>query len=164
MKVAKIHHPHAQIESKETAPVQDGAIIVALLFLLVGVLGFLPGITTGYGEMQFSGHESGAELLGIFQVSVLHNIVHLVFGLAGMFLSWFAVGARWFLLGGGVVYLVLAVYGFVVPASGAANFVPVNTADNWLHVALGVVMVVLGLVLRQTPTASSRGEPGESMD
>jgi hypothetical protein len=55
--------------------------------------------------------------------------------------------SRGFLIGGGVLYLVIWLYGlFTGPASGA-NFIPLNTADNWLHLALGVVMVVLGLVL-----------------
>ena len=61
------------------------------MFLLVGVLGFVPGITTDYDSMTFADHESGAELLGIFQVSVLHNIVHLLFGVGGL---WAATQAR----------------------------------------------------------------------
>ena len=50
------------------------------MFLLVGILGFIPGITTGYDDLSFAGHHSEAELLGIFQVSVLHNLVHVAFG------------------------------------------------------------------------------------
>ena len=50
----------------------------------VGVLGFIPGITSNYSTLNFAGHVSGAELLGIFQVSVLHNIVHLLFDVAGV--------------------------------------------------------------------------------
>lgn len=49
---------------------------------VVAVLGFVPGITTSYSELSFAGHESEAKLLGLFQVSVLHNIVHGLFGLA----------------------------------------------------------------------------------
>ena len=56
------------------------AMGIGVVFLLVGVLGFIPGITTNYGAMTFAGHESGAMLLGVFRVSVLHNIVHLLFG------------------------------------------------------------------------------------
>ena len=50
------------------------------MFLLIGVAGFIPGITSNYDQLQFAGHQSGALLLGVFQVSVLHNIVHLLFG------------------------------------------------------------------------------------
>jgi hypothetical protein len=133
--------------SSSRSLVQTGALAVAAVFLLVGVLGFIPGITSSYGEMEFAGHESGALLLGLFQVSILHNVVHLLFGAAGFALARTAAGARNFLIGGGVVYLVLWVYGLVVDAESTANFVPLNTADNWLHLLLGVGMVGLGVAL-----------------
>jgi hypothetical protein len=67
--------------------VQKAARLVGIVFLAVGVLGFIPGITTHYGSMAFAGHMSEAKLLGLFQVSVLHNIVHLLFGIAGLALG-----------------------------------------------------------------------------
>lgn len=117
------------------------------MFLLVGVLGFIPGITTNYDMMTFAGHHSEAKLLGLFDISVLHNIVHLAFGVAGLALAGTFDGARWFLIGSGTIYVVLWVYGLIVADDGAANFVPVNSADNWLHLGLGVGMLLLGLVL-----------------
>jgi hypothetical protein len=61
------------------AAVQTAALVVGAAFLLVGVLGFVPGITSNFSELSFAGHHSGALLLGVFQVSVLHNVVHLLF-------------------------------------------------------------------------------------
>jgi hypothetical protein len=119
--------------------------VVAGVFLAVGVLGFIPGITTNYDAMEFAGHESGAKLLGIFAVSILHNIVHLLFGVAGLVLARSVAGARAFLIGGGAVYLVLWLYGLLVDFDSSANFVPLNTADNWLHLLLGLGMLGLGL-------------------
>ncbi|QCO97339.1 DUF4383 domain-containing protein [Arthrobacter sp. 24S4-2] len=127
--------------------VQKGSMLVGAVFLLVGVLGFVPGITSNYGELQFAGHHSEAMLLGLFQVSVLHNIVHLLFGAAGLLLARSATGARSFLLYGGIVYLVLFVYGLVFDQESAANFVPLNAFDNGLHLLLGVGMIALALVL-----------------
>lgn len=132
---------------------QAVAKLVGIAFLAVGVLGFVPGITSGYGDMSFAGHDSGAELLGIFQVSILHNIVHLLFGVAGLALAKTADGARTFLLGGGAIYLVLWLYGLLIDKDGGANFVPVNAADNWLHLALGAAMVGLGLLTSRGPRA-----------
>ncbi|MDA0632313.1 DUF4383 domain-containing protein [Nonomuraea sp. MCN248] len=135
-------------------PVQLAALVTGVVFLLVGVLGFVPGITTNFDQLQFASHESDAMLLGVFQVSILHNIVHLLFGVAGVVLARTWSGARNFLIGGGVVYLLLWIYGMLVGHDTPANFVPVNDADNWLHLFLGVAMVALGVLLtRRRPSA-----------
>lgn len=128
--------------------IQMLAMVVGGVFLLVGLLGFIPGITTNYSEMQFAGDESGAELLGLFQVSVLHNAVHLLFGVLGLVMSRTTANARLFLVGGGIVYVVLWLYGLLVPQDSGANFIPVNPADDWLHLLLGVGMIAMGLLAR----------------
>ncbi|HEU5128388.1 MAG TPA: DUF4383 domain-containing protein [Glycomyces sp.] len=128
-------------------PVQLVTMIISAVFLLVGVLGFIPGITTDYDTMQFAGHESTAMLFGVFQVSILHNIVHLLFGVVGFALARSAAGARAYLIGGGLIYLVLWIYGLVVGHGSDANFVPLNNADNWLHLGLAAGMILLGLLL-----------------
>jgi hypothetical protein len=130
-------------------PVQLAAMAVAAVFLLVGVLGFIPGATTEYDGMTFAGHESTAMLLGVFHVSILHNIVHLLFGIVGLVLARTTSGATSFLIGGGIVYAVLWLYGLLIDTDSAANFVPLNTADNWLHLILAIGMVGLGVVLRR---------------
>jgi hypothetical protein len=127
--------------------VQRASLAVGIVFIVVGILGFIPGITTNYDVLLIAGHESEALLLGIFQVSILHNLVHLLFGIAGIALARTAVGARNFLIWGGVVYLVLWLYGLFIDQDAAVNFVPLNTADNWLHLVLGLGMIVLGVTL-----------------
>ncbi|MEC5198551.1 hypothetical protein RCH21_000775 [Arthrobacter sp. PL16] len=127
--------------------VQKAALAVGAVFLLVGLLGFIPGITSQYDQLSFAGHESGALLLGLFQVSVLHNIVHLLFGAAGIAMSRTISGARSYLLYGGIIYLVLWIYGLVIDQNSAGNFVPLNDADNWLHLLLGIGMIALALLL-----------------
>jgi hypothetical protein len=129
------------------SPIRRAALIVAAAFLLVGIAGFVPGLTTHYDELDFAGHESGAQLLGLFGVSVLHNIVHLAFGAAGLLLARTTGGARAFLIGGGLVYLVLTVYGWIVDRHSDANFVPLDDADNWLHLGLGLGMIALAYLI-----------------
>ncbi|GGO88841.1 membrane protein [Nocardioides phosphati] len=131
----------------DASPVQAAAAVVALAFGIVGVAGFVPGLTTDYGDLTFAGHDSGAMLLGIFQVSILHNLVHLGFAVAGFVLARTAAGARGYLIGGGALYLVVFLYGLVVGLHDKANFLPVNDADDVLHVVLGAGMVLLGLLL-----------------
>jgi hypothetical protein len=146
------YHPNEPAENvrRQRAPLQYAAFSVGAVFLIVGVLGFIPGITTHYDQLTFAGHHSEAALLGIFNVSILHNLVHLGFGIAGILLARSLGNARWYLIGGGLIYLLLFVYGLIVDHESAANFVPVNGADNWLHFVLGVGMVGIGITL--TPT------------
>jgi hypothetical protein len=137
-------------------PVQTAAAVVGAVFLLVGILGFVPGITTNYDQLDGVGHDSGALLLGVFQVSVLHNLVHAAFGVAGLLLARTRAGARNFLIWGGVVYAVLWLYGLLVDHGSDYNFVPVNDADNWLHLGLAAGMIALGVLLgRSTARHSS---------
>lgn len=140
-------------------PVQTAALAVGVVFLLVGILGFVPGITTNYDTMTFAGHESGALLLGIFGVSILHNIVHLLFGVAGVAMARTVGAARSYLIGGGIIYLVLWLYGLVIDKDSSANFVPVNSADDWLHFVLGAAMIALGFLLTRR-TTTHRTVPG----
>ena len=139
----------------DASPIQIVAGIVGAVFLAVGVLGFVPGITTNLGDLTFAGHDSDAELLGIFQVSVLHNLVHVLFGVLGLWAARSAAVARPYLLLGGAVYLVLTLYGVVIDQASDANFVPVNTADNWLHLVLGVGMIAAGVVTGQRDRTSA---------
>jgi hypothetical protein len=128
---------------------QTLAMLVAVTFVLVGVLGFIPGITTHYGDLSFAGEDSGAKLLGIFQVSILHNLVHLLFGVVGWYLAKTWSGARTYLLGGGVVYLALWILGIL----NGADWIPANSADHWLHLVLGVGLLGLGFVSTRVKTA-----------
>ncbi|MEE2524578.1 DUF4383 domain-containing protein [Pseudarthrobacter sp. J75] len=138
---------HSLTRTTGRTNVQKASMAVGAVFLLVGVLGFVPGITANFDQLHFAGHHSEAMLLGLFQVSALHNIVHLLFGAAGLMLARSAGGSKSFLLYGGIIYLVLFVYGLVVPQDSAGNFVPLNSFDNVLHLLLGVGMVALALVL-----------------
>jgi Domain of unknown function (DUF4383) len=133
--------------TRARTPLQTAALGVGAVFLLVGVLGFIPGVTTNYNSMDFAGHTSDAMLLGVFEVSILHNIVHLLFGVGGILAARTWSAARGYLIGGGVIYLLLFLYGLLIGHDTAANFVPLNNADNWLHLVLGIGMIALGVLL-----------------
>lgn len=133
---------------RPAAALCTAAAVTAVVFVVVGVLGFIPGVTTNYDGLGFAGPDSTAQLLGLFQVSVLHNVVHLLLGVTGLLMARTARTAFGYFIGGGVIYLVLWGYGLVIGHHSPANFVPVNSADNWLHLGLAAGMIVLGLVLR----------------
>lgn len=128
--------------------VQGAALLVAAAFLIIAIAGFIPGLT----------HR--AELFGVFKVSMLHNLLHLAFGVIGVLLALTFARARVYLIGGGLIYLGLWVYGLFVDADGPRNVLPLNNADNWLHLTIGVVMTLLGVTLAgsRIPTGAD-GEP-----
>lgn len=132
--------------------VQLLAKLVAAVFVLVGISGFIPGVTTNlYDGLEFAGDDSTAELLGVFKTSILHNIVHLLFGIVGLWMSRTWSGARTYLIGGGIIYIALWILGLL----GGLAWIPANDADDWLHFVLGVVMIGLGVVT----TRGAAGRP-----
>jgi hypothetical protein len=122
--------------------IQTLTLLFGVVFILVGILGFIPGITTHYSDLSFAGSDSEAKLLGVFQVSILHNFVHILFGLVGLAAARSFDSSRLYMIGGGIIYLALFLLGIV----GGADWIPANTADHWLHLGLGVVMVGIGYV------------------
>jgi Domain of unknown function (DUF4383) len=129
------------------APVQTVARVVGFAFLLVGIAGFVPGLTTNlYEGLEFAGDDGNAELLGLFQVSVLHNIVHALFGV-GILMAATPAGARTYLLGSGALYFVL----FLMGIAGGGDWVPINDADDWLHLGLALGLIALGLLTTREP-------------
>jgi hypothetical protein len=124
---------------------QVAALLFASSILVLAIFGFVPGITTPYRSLAFAGEESRAQLFGVFQTSVLHNLLHGLVGVAGVAAVVVATtrdGARGFLLAGGIFFVVIALLGVV----GALNWLPSDSADNWLHLGLGVSMIAMTLL------------------
>jgi hypothetical protein len=127
---------------------QTLALVFGAVYLLIGIIGFF---VTGFSD--FFSHESGHSLLG-FEINGMHNVVHLVIGIAGLLLARTLAGARtygWLLAVG---YGAAFVYGlFAVDADW--DFLSLNWADNWLHLATAVV----GLVIALAPARTAVGSP-----
>ena len=110
------------------------------VFVIVGLLGF-----TVSGGHDAAGH-TGGQLLGLFQVNVLHNLVHMAVG-AAMIAAAIA-GVRVAKTANtliGAVYLVLAVVGLAILGDNPANIIALNGADNALHLVLGLALLGVGL-------------------
>jgi uncharacterized protein DUF4383 len=121
-------------------PAQSVALLGGVVLIALGVLGFVPGVTTNEGSIAFAGHGSGAKLIGDFQVSILLGLAYIVIGAAGVALARTIDGARRYLTGGGALFLVLWALGL----ANAGKWIPVNAADDWLHLGLGVALLGLG--------------------
>jgi hypothetical protein len=114
---------------------QKLAFLFGVVFLLVGILGFIPGITED-APGSFAGEDSDGSLLGIFQVSVLHNLAHAAFGI-GILAARKHATALTYLLVGGVAYAGLFLLGIL----GAMDWLPADDSDDWLHLVLGAALV-----------------------
>jgi len=123
--------------------VQRVAQIFGIVFLVVALYGFTQ---TGMSNME-SDPARAPQLLGLFAVNVLHNVVHLLFGIWGLVASRTFSGAKSYAQIAGVLYLILAVAGFIVP--NGFGLVPLGGNDVWLHLVLGLVLAGAGFTARE---------------
>lgn len=118
--------------------IQRVATISGVIFVLVGLAGFTP---IGMGVMQMDGSGS-AELLGMFPVNALHNVVHLLFGVWGLWAGRTLARSVSYALGSGAAYLLLGVLGLFT--SSLLGIVPIGGYDVYLHLVLAVVLAGCG--------------------
>jgi hypothetical protein len=126
----------------ESSPARLYALVVGSVLTVAGIIGFFYNASFDVGDSI-----EADKVFGILAVNGWHNIVHLVTGLLGLLAVGYA--ARTYALGLGLVYVVVAILGFVDFASGDLNdtilkFIPVNTEDNLLHLALGFLGLAAG--------------------
>jgi hypothetical protein len=119
--------------------IKPAAILFGVVFLLVGILGFVPGATTNMNGMPM--------LLGIFHVNGAHNVVHLASGIVFLLCGMAGAGpSRMFFRIFGIVYALVAILGFMKGDGLLLGLISNNMADVWLHVVLSVSMLFLGFV------------------
>jgi hypothetical protein len=116
--------------------VQKLAKLFGIVFVLVGILGFVPGITTDN------------HLLGIFEVDVLHNIIHLATGLIAFWAASTMANSRLFFKLFGVIYALVTILGFMMGGSILGLFM-VNAADNFLHLVIALVALYAGFMMKE---------------
>lgn len=119
---------------------KKAALVFGVVLTAVGLLGFVPALTpNGY-------------LLGIFETNGLHNIIHLLSGIAALVASQSEAYASTYFKVFGVVYAVVMVVGFL-QGDTVLGIIPVNLADNLLHLAIAGSTLYLGFGVK--PGASS---------
>ena len=130
--------------------IQKLAAVFGVVFILVAILGFL---APGGMAMGPTDPATAAKILGRFPVNLLHNIVHLLFGLWALVASRSWAGSRQFFVWGGTIYLVLTIAGFLWPSG--FGLVPLGGADIGLHCVLAIVMLAIGLTSKQVAAATA---------
>ena len=123
-------------------PAQWYCLLGGVSLLLAGVLGFLAdsGFDTG-DDVQ------GGSFLG-FEVNAIHNLVHLASGLLLLAAARARGSARTVAIGFGLVYGIVAIIG-IADGADVLGLIPINSADNVLHVALAALGIVAGLLSRE---------------
>jgi hypothetical protein len=129
------------------SPARLYATLVGGTLVIAGIIGFF--YSSSFGS---PGHVD--DVFGILGVNGWHNVFHIVSGALGLLLA--TTAARQYALGLGVVYIALTIWGFIIgDGSSILGFIPVNTADDFLHLILGVLGVAAGLATPASRTARS---------
>ncbi len=114
------------------------AMVFGVIFVLVGLLGFVSNPLVG--------------ATGYFHTDMIHNIIHLVVGVLMLVMAGSMATLALNLFG--AVYVLLAIVGFVQGGDMLLGFVAYNSADNWLHLVLGVVLLAAGMSLKGSSSSS----------
>ena len=132
-----------------SSPARLYALLVGSVLTIAGIIGFFYDSSFDTGSALTTD-----AVFGVLDVNGWHNIVHIATGLLGLAAVGYA--ARTYALVLGVVYVVVAIWGFAETTNGVGvilDFLPVNTEDNILHLALGLTGLAAGAATARTEPA-----------
>jgi Domain of unknown function (DUF4383) len=135
--------------SPVTQPAQGAVVVVGVFLIVFGIIGFIPGITTGVDKITFAGPFSGAFIFNIFQTSVLQNAVHILLGLAAFGAARKRASSTLYLLGMSTVFFALWMYGLLFNGSFPGNIFPFNYPDYSFNIGMA-----FGLLITAAATSS----------
>lgn len=131
------------------------ALIYGIVFLAVGVAGFVPGLTQPHSHPEVTAGTGMGLLFGLFPVNLLHNIVHVLFGIWGLFASRTLGAARGYAKGVAVIYAVLGIMGFIPGLRSTFGLIPLYGNDIWLHLLLAAAAGYFGFMRHEQPTTAA---------
>jgi hypothetical protein len=130
----------AHVTGTTRSPAQLYALIFGAVLTLAGIIGFF------YNSEFTSNKHVRDAVFGILDVNGWHNVVHVLTGIVGLAAAASYSSARGYALGLGVVYLVVAIWGFIIgDGDSILSIIPVNTEDNILHLLIGVTGIAAGM-------------------
>ena len=137
--------------------VRTFALVFGIVFLVVGVLGFVPGITRMHGDdpnlvVEGPGH---GLLLGLFHVNVLHNLVHILFGVMGLVMYRRDDSAVLYARIVAISYALLTIMGLIPALRYTFGLIPIEGHDVWLHALLAAVAAYFGFGHRRADTVGT---------
>jgi hypothetical protein len=122
-------------------------MVFGIVFLLVGVLGLVTS-----GGLSMAAEPAPGMIFAIFPVNLVHNVVHILFGVWGVLAARSFAGAKTYCTVGGIIYIVLAICGYFIPST--FGLIPIGGNNIWLHALLGIVLAVVGFTAKDSMPAA----------
>jgi hypothetical protein len=138
--------------------VRNFSLIIGILFLAAGVLGFVPALLAPPADSAPPVSITGfyGYLMGLFPVNFMHNLVHLAIGAWGIAASRSVGGARTYSKSLAVFYGVLAVMGLIPGLNTMFGLVPIHGHDVWLHAGTAILAAYFGWIWKAAGAAHTR--------
>ena len=138
-----------------STPARLYCTLVGAVLVIAGIIGFFYSASFDTGTAEVAANTD--DVFGVLGVNGWHNLVHIALGLLALAVAGSPYGARTYCLGIGLVYVLLAVWGFIDSDNILLGLIPVNNEDNFLYLILGIVGLGAGAA---TPTiAKGRSDP-----
>jgi hypothetical protein len=130
----------AHVTGTRRSPAQLYALIFGAVLTVAGIAGF-------FYNSEFTSNKAVRDaVFGILDVNGWHNVLHILTGMLGLVLASSYARARTYALGLGVVYIVVAAWGFIIGnGDSILSIIPVNTEDNILHLLIGITGIAAGM-------------------
>jgi hypothetical protein len=137
-----------QNRMEDPSPARLYATLVGGVLVVVGIVGFFYSASFGSpGEVD--------DVFGLLSVNAWHDVFHILTGAVGLLVAGYT--ARQYAFGAGAIYIAIAIWGFLIGSGGSIlGFFPVNAADDWLHLILGVLGIAAGLATPPRREAGAR--------
>jgi hypothetical protein len=132
------------------------ARIFGIVFLVVGVGGFVPGLTQPHDHPNLTVEAASGMELGLFPVNALHNLVHILFGVWGLVAARTFSAARTYARVVAIAYALLTILGLIPATNTTFGLVPIYGHDVWLHALLAGVAAYFGFAAREPSIAAAR--------
>jgi hypothetical protein len=121
------------------------AIVLGVIYIVVGVLGFVPPLLTSRADApSLALDQAYGYLFGLFPVNILHSLVHLGVGVWGVLAARTLAAARTYAAAVAVIFGVLTVMGLVPRLNTAFGFIPLFGHDIWLHALTAIAAAYFG--------------------
>ncbi|ADV66343.1 DUF4383 domain-containing protein [Deinococcus maricopensis] len=137
--------------------VRTFALIIGIIYLLVGIMGFIPSLVSAPTGPDLVVHANHGRLLGLFPVNLTHNLVHLAIGVWALAASRSFSGSVGFARGLTVLYGLLAIMGLIPGLNTMFGLAPLHGNDVWLHAGPAAVAAYFGWVAARRDAPADTG-------